>query len=46
MSQGAWTDIYALSAVIHVVITGRRRRNAVDRWGWNVVVDEQLTIHQ
>ncbi len=46
MSQGAWTDIYALSAVIHVVIAGRRRRNAVDRWGWNVVVDEQLTIHQ
>ena len=31
MSQGAWTDIYALSAVMHVVITGRSPPPSVAR---------------
>ena len=31
MSQGAWTDIYAMSAVIHVVITGRSPPPSVAR---------------
>lgn len=31
MSQGAWTDIYALSAVMHVVISGRSPPPSVAR---------------
>ena len=31
MSQGAWTDIYALSAVMHVAITGRSPPPSVAR---------------
>jgi serine/threonine protein kinase len=31
MSQGAWTDLYALASVVHFAITGRPPMSAVDR---------------
>jgi serine/threonine protein kinase len=37
MSQGAWTDLYALASVVYFAITGRPPMSAVDR-----VMDDRL----